>query len=134
MQRVTTKHTPRRDDQLAHEEQALLHGAPDEGRTEPRRGEAPGDDEASMGRRADPGISGRAATTATTSERKAALAACFAPSVFPARRDRLVEEAMGHFADDATVQDLRRLPDAIYGSVDDVWDALVAEPLPAREQ
>lgn len=133
MQRVTTKHAPRRDDQLAHEEQALLHGSPDEGRTEPRRAEAPGDDEPGMGHRSDPGAegAGRAATTAPESERKAALAACFAPSIFPARRDQLVEEARAHFADDATVDDLRRLPDAIYGSVDDVRDALAAEFRPA---
>lgn len=42
MSRMSDKHSPRRDDQLEREEQALLHGHPDEGRTEPRRAEGPG--------------------------------------------------------------------------------------------
>jgi hypothetical protein len=127
MQRVTSKHAPRRDDQLAHEEQALLHGTPDEGRTEPRRTEAPGDDEPSIGHRPEPGVEGADATTAPESEQKAALAACFTPSSFPARRDQLVAQAAARFAEDSTVAALRHLPDAVYGSVDDVWDALQAE-------
>jgi hypothetical protein len=127
MQRVTSKHAPRRDDELAHEEQALLHGSPDEGRTEPRRGEAPGDDEPSIGRRPDPGEQGPDATTALESERKAALAATFRPSVFPAWRSELIEEATARFADDTTVAALQELPDRVYESVDDVWDALRPE-------
>jgi hypothetical protein len=128
MQRVTSKHAPRRDDELAHEEQSLLHGSPDEGRTEPRRGEAPGDDEPSVGRRPDPGDQGRGATTAPESDRKAALAATFRPSLFPSCRAELVEEATARFADDATVAALDHLPDRVYESVDDVWDALRSQP------
>jgi hypothetical protein len=124
MPRVTSKHTPRRDEQLAHEEQALLHGSPDEGRTEPRRGEAPGDDEPSIGHRPEPGDEGADATTAPPAERKAALAATFRPSIFPAWRSELIEEAAGQFADAATIAELRGLPDAIYDSLQDVWVAL----------
>lgn len=51
MERVSSKHGPRIDDQQKHEEHALLHGAPDEGRTEARTAEAPGDGEPSMGTR-----------------------------------------------------------------------------------
>lgn len=49
------------------------------------------------------------------------------PSSFPARRDQLAAQAAARFAEDSTVTALRHLPDAIYGSVDDVWDALQAE-------
>jgi hypothetical protein len=51
MARTSDKHAPRLDDQLEHEEQALTHGAPDEGRTEPRRSEAPGPGEGGVGAR-----------------------------------------------------------------------------------
>jgi hypothetical protein len=123
MPRVTSKHAPRRDDELAREEHALLHGSHDEGRTEPRRAEAPGDDEPSLGRRSDV-----PETEAGAEMRdKSALAASFEPSLFPARRDQLVAEAAARYADDVTLEALRHLPDAVYGSVDDVWDALVAE-------
>jgi hypothetical protein len=123
MPRVTSKHGARRDDELAREEQALLHGSYDEGRTEPRRAEAPGDDEPSMGWRSDVPED----EAGTEMRGKGALAAAFEPGIFPARRDELVTEATDRFADDATVSALRDLPDSVYGSVDDVWDALVAE-------
>ncbi len=51
MERVSSKHGPRIDDEQEREEHALLHGAPDEGRTEARTMEAPGDDEPSPGGR-----------------------------------------------------------------------------------
>jgi hypothetical protein len=51
MERVSSKHGPRIDEQQKQEEHALLHGSPDEGRTEARTAEAPGDDEPDMGTR-----------------------------------------------------------------------------------
>src|SRR5215207_9431955 len=104
MARTSSTHGPRRDDQMKHEEHALLHGSPDEGRTEPRRGEAPGPgDEASFGVRADAEEPRAGAPAQSDIDARAVLAACFRPSVFPARRDRLVEEAAARFADEGLI-------------------------------
>jgi hypothetical protein len=54
MERVSSKHGSRIDEQQKHEQHALLHGAPDEGRTEARTTEAPVGDEPSMGTRTFP--------------------------------------------------------------------------------
>jgi hypothetical protein len=93
MPRTSDKHAPRRDDQLAHEEQALVHGAPDEGRTEPRRSEAPGPGEGGVGARPEVEEPAGDAGPQSEIEGRAALAATFRPTTFPARRDQLVEEA-----------------------------------------
>lgn len=111
MSRTSDKHSPRKDEQLEREEHALLHGAPDEGRTEPRRGEAPGPDEGGTGVR--PEVDDRAT-----------LAASFRPATFPARRDRLVEEARDRHADEQLVSQLQSLPDRIYETVGDVWEEM----------
>jgi hypothetical protein len=55
---------------------------------------------------------------------RAALAASFRPSVFPARRDRLIEEAEAGFADEGLIATLRQLPEALYETVGEVWEAL----------
>jgi uncharacterized protein DUF2795 len=49
------------------------------------------------------------------------------PSIFPARPDRLVEEARSRFADDSVVATLERLPDREYETVGQVWDAIQGE-------
>jgi hypothetical protein len=127
MARTSDRHTPRRDDQLAHEEHALVHGAPDEGRTEPRRSEAPGPGEGGVGVRPEAEEATGGAVPQSEIEGRAALAATFPPSIFPARRDRLVDEARSRFADDSVVATLGRLPDRQYESVGQVWDAIQGE-------
>jgi hypothetical protein len=125
MARTSSTHGPRRDDQMKREEHALLHGSPDEGRTEPRRGEAPGPgDEASPGVRADVDEPQGGAPAQRDVDARAALAASFRPSVFPARRDRLIEEAEAGFADEGLIAALRQLPDGLYETVGEVWAAL----------
>jgi Protein of unknown function (DUF2795) len=125
MARTSSLHGPRLDDQLKHEEHALLHGSPDEGRGEPRRAEAPGPgDEASIGVRSDVAEPQGGAPSQRDIEARAALAACFPPSLFPARRDRLIEEAEGRFADEGLMVTLRDLPDALYTTVGEVWAAI----------
>jgi Protein of unknown function (DUF2795) len=125
MARTSSTHGPRRDDQMKREEHALLHGSPDEGRTEPRRGEAPGPgDEVSAGVRADVDEPQGGAPAQRDVDARAALAASFRPSVFPARRDRLIEEAEAGFADEGLIAALRQLPDGLYETVGEVWAAL----------
>jgi hypothetical protein len=127
MPRTSDKHAPRRDDQLAHEEQALVHGAPDEGRTEPRRSEAPGPGEGGVGARPEVEEPAGDAGPQSEIEGRAALAATFRPTTFPARRDQLVEEARARFADDSLITALERAPDRVYETVGQVWDAIQGE-------
>jgi hypothetical protein len=127
MPRTSDKHAPRRDDQLAHEEQALVHGAPDEGRTEPRRSEAPGPGEGGVGARPEVEEPAGDAGPQSEIEGRAALAATFRPTTFPARRDQLVEEARARFADDSLVAALERAPDRVYETVGQVCDAIQGE-------
>lgn len=97
----------------------------DGGRTEPRRGEAPGaGDEASGGLRDDVATAQGEAPSQRDVEARAALAASFNPSIFPAHRDRLVAEAETNFADGILVGALRQLPDAVYESPGQLWSAL----------
>jgi hypothetical protein len=129
MARTSAKHNPRQDDQLKHEEHALLHGNPDEGRTEPRRAEAPGPgDEADVGMRPDVAEPQGTAPSQRDVEARAALAATFPPSLFPARRDELVAAAEAAFAEDDLVASLRALPDSVYTTSGEVWVALNEPP------
>jgi hypothetical protein len=125
MSRTSDKHSPRRDDQLDHEEHALLHGAPDEGRTEPRRAEAPGYDEGGVGVRPEAEEPGHGGPPESEREAKAALAASFPPSLFPAPSSRLIEEARARFADDELLVQLERIPARVYETVGDVWTEVV---------
>lgn len=127
MSRTTDKHSPRRDDQLAEEEHALVHGTPDEGRTEPRRSEAPGPGEGGIGARPEAEEPVQGAPGVSAMEARAALAATFPPTMFPARREQLVDEAQARFADDALVIALERLPDRLYETVAEVWAEMRVE-------
>ena len=68
-----------------------------------------------------------AAAPQSVVEGRAALAATFSPSMFPARRDELVEEAQARFADESVVAALARLPDRVYDTAGQVWDAIQGE-------
>ena len=120
MNRTTDKHSPRVDQQLAHEEAALVQGAPDEGRTEPRRMEAPSPGEGGIGARPEVEQPAGSAPPWSEQEGRAALAATFPPSAFPARPSRLAELAADAFADDVLVDALGQLPDRDYASVVDL--------------
>lgn len=127
---MTSKHGPRQDDQQKHEEHALLHGHPDEGRTEPRRMEAPGPGDAEgSGVRPEVAEPQAGAPSQAEIEDRAALAATFPPSMFPAGRDRLVEEAQARFADNDLIARLQRLPDGPYATVGQLWAALNDRPV-----
>lgn len=122
MERGSDKHAPALDDQLKHEEHALLHGGSDEGRSEPRRAEAPGADEPGFGRRTDQDEHPGGAPSQQEIEARAAFAAAFTPGMFPTGRDALIEQARRQFADDELIDSLRKIPDRTYESVGQVWD------------
>jgi hypothetical protein len=124
VERTTDEHSPREDDELKREETALLRGAPEEGRSEPRRAEEPGLDEPRSARRADVENEYHGAPGVGEVEDRAALAATFPPAMFPARREELLEAATAAYADDQLLGDLRRIPDRLYDDVSRVWDEL----------
>ncbi|HEX6237469.1 MAG TPA: DUF2795 domain-containing protein [Acidimicrobiales bacterium] len=124
MGRTTDKHTPRRDDQMKHEEAAMLQGSPDEGRTEPRRAEEPGPGEGGLGVRPEAEEPYHGAPTESEIQGRAALAATFPPAMFPARRQQLIDEAEAGHADDALLRLLRRIPERTYDTVGEVWDEI----------
>ena len=120
MDRRTT-HSPRTDDQLSHEEHALVHGTPDEGRDEGRRAEAAGPDEGGMGNRLDVEEPRGGAAPQSEVDARAAFAATFPPSLFPAWRDELIDAARLLYASDLLIAELEQIPDRIYESSGAAW-------------
>lgn len=108
------------DDQLARETEALVHGSPDEGRTEGRRQQAPGPDEPELHAGDRPEVEAEVQRDA-----RAALAAAVTPAHFPAERDELVATARSEDADPDLVNRLAGLnPDRQFATVEEVWEAL----------
>jgi hypothetical protein len=112
-----TTHSPRVDDQLAHDTNALTHGAPDDGRQEWRRDQVAGDDEPDTVVTRDDG-------EAELDERSR-LAASLVPSAFPATGAVLADAARAASAHPDHVAGLRSLPEGrIYETFSEVWSDL----------
>lgn len=109
-----TTHSPRVDDQLAHETHALTHGAPDDGRQEARRDQVAGDGEP------EPSVH-RGDADAELDERSR-LAAALRPGAFPATGAVLADLAEEAHALPHHVTALRSLPEGrVYEEFGDVW-------------
>lgn len=109
-----TTHSPRVDDQLAHEAHALTHGAPDDGRQEGRRDQVGGDGEPEP-------VVDRSAEDAELDERSR-LAATLRPGAFPATATVLAGIAEGAHAAAHHVAALRSLPEGrVYEEFGEVW-------------
>jgi hypothetical protein len=126
--RLSSKHGPRLDEQLKHEEDPLRHGPRDGARPEEdeeREGLAEDDPDAAL-----PGV--------TTLPRDPVLARRelsrhLRASVFPADRRRLLVEAEENDAPEDVLELLRRLPEAgRFGTVYEVWEVAggESEPIP----
>ncbi len=122
-QRGSDAHSPRLDDQLAHEVDALVHGAPDEGRTEGRRHEDIAVDGVGEGlQRSDlepaaPGL-GEAEL-----DLRAQVAAYLAPAHFPADAPALRAVAADEHAPEAVLAILDALPAGrTYEVLSQVWE------------
>jgi hypothetical protein len=122
MQRQNTKHSPRLDEELKKETQSLERGAPVEAHVEEEREHEPAADRERepSARPAPPGALGSDERTGRTE-----LSRHLRPSVFPAGRDALLEEAAENGAPDTVVRALGRLPaDATFATVYAIWAAL----------
>jgi len=134
MPEASDKHSPRLDEQLRHETEPLLGGAPDEGRDEWRRQQAPGPGEPDLALpdRALPGDENRLPEDEL--DRRARLAAALAPARFPATQAELTAVAEDEHLGADLLDPLRALPVGdSFQTVNDVWVALGGAVEPARD-
>ena len=112
-----TTHSPRVDDQLAHDTAALTHGAPDDGRQEWRRDQVPGDGEPEV-------VIDRDGVDAEL-ETRSRLATSLLPSAFPGTGQALADTAEANQAPLDVLVLLRSLPvGRVYATVAEVWSDL----------
>lgn len=121
MERRSSKHAPRVDEQIAHEVSPLVHGEPVEGHArEDLQQEGP------VGRpdRRPDGPGRPAGFGPDDVDLRAALAASLRPSVFPADRAHLLEVAESEQAPEPVMELLGRLPAGVsWPAVETVWEA-----------
>jgi len=112
-----TTHSPRVDDQLAHDTAALTHGAPDDGRQEWRRDQVAGDGEPEV-------VVDRDGVDAEL-ETRSRLATSLVPSAFPGTGQALADVAEANQAPADVLAMLRSLPvGRVYATLAEVWSDL----------
>src|SRR5690349_11462994 len=116
MERGSDKHSPRIDENLAHDTRPLTQGAPMEARAdEARHQEGAGDDEptpdALLTGDLHPEQANESLLDHDEAEARSRLATSLRPSVFPADREALLACAQELHAPPDILEQLRRLPD-----------------------
>lgn len=125
MDRESTKHSPRIDDQMVHETSGLLQGRTfDEGREEGFTQEAPEDPGA--GRRPEVPIPD-SPVQPDDADLRAEVAASLRPSAFPATDVDLRVIAREEHARQPVLDRLDALPEGTYQTVAEVWEATGGE-------
>lgn len=124
VERESTKHGGRVDDQLAHETASVVQGSPVPGQSRgDRRQEDPAEGLGAGELR--PEVPGRAAVGDEEATARAELARVVAPARFPAERGELLEAAAASGAGDRVLEELRALPGGVaFDNVQAIWDAL----------
>lgn len=127
MPRGSDKHSPRIDDNIAHDVRPLTQANPAEARAdEGRHQEGAGDDEPTT----DALLTGDLAPGGDNVlghdevEDRARLAAVLKPSIWPADRQALVACAQEGNAPPDLLDRLSQLPDGTYSHTEAVWEAL----------
>jgi len=124
MERESAKHSPRIDEQMEHETEAMTRGAPVEPRVEEfREQEAAGDGEPTPDARL---AGGREAPTGLSHDEVAGrseLARFLEPSAFPGDREALRRAASEEQAPPEILALVDRLPDGTFENVQQVWEA-----------
>lgn len=135
MDRRSDKHGPLLDEEMEQETRGLTQGAPVDSRAEEwHEPEPSGEGEPLVTLEPDPGApkhdigeAGEPADGApppAARDDRAAVAAYLRRSVFPAKRDRLIQEARGNNAPDQVINELRRLDgDSVYHTAAHAWAA-----------
>lgn len=126
MERESTKHGRRLDDELSHETASLTTGAPVIGRSqEDKRQEDPDEGLDVEGAEVRPDVPGREPLPAEEATARAELARAVASARFPAERDELLAAARHAGADDRVLEELAGLePGSAFANVQGVWEAL----------
>jgi uncharacterized protein DUF2795 len=127
MERQSNVHSPRVDDELAHEVESLTRGAPVESRVDPARTKEDAADGEPVPQAivaeptdpADPVALGHDEVRA-----RSELAIHLLPSRFPMTRAEVIECATEQDAPAELLAALDRLPDGTYANVEQVWEAL----------
>jgi hypothetical protein len=135
MSETSDKHAARIDEQLQHETEPLLRGAPDEGRDEWRRQQAPGPGEPDVAL-PDRTLPGDAENRIPEDEldRRARLAAALAPARFPATGAELTAVAEDEHLGTDLLDPLRALPAGdSFENVQAVWASLGGTVDPPRD-
>ena len=129
MERGSDKHSPRIDENLAHDTRSLTQGAPMEARAdEARQQEGAADDEpttdALLSGDLHPEQSQEALLDHDEAEARSKLASFLRPSIWPADRETLIRCAQEENATPDVIAQLRRLPDGTFSHTEAVWESL----------
>lgn len=129
MARGSDKHSPRIDENLAHDTRPLTQGSPSESRAdEARQQEGAADDEPTTDAllRGDlhPEQASDAHLAHDEAEARSRLATYLRPSIWPADREVLLACAADLNAPPDLLAELRRLPDGTFSHTEAVWEAL----------
>lgn len=125
MERESTKHGRRLDEELRHETASVVQGAPVAAQSrEDRRQEDP-DEGLDVEAGTRPDVPARGPVDDEEATGRAELARVVAPARFPARRQELVEAALASGADERVLEELDSLPSGrAFENVQAIWDAL----------
>src|SRR5579875_1014688 len=121
MERASSQHSPRVDEQLAHETESLTEGQPVQSRSRDDLQQEASPEHVSN-RPGDPG--GGNGLDEDEIDLRARLAASIRPAAFPADRQRLLAVAFAEQAPEEVVRLLERLPaGVVWDHVEAVWEA-----------
>ena len=128
MERGSSKHGPRLDDQLEQEVRGLLQGQPGSSRVEEWHDPEPaGEDQPQAAEFPDPGDDLRGGAppgmTATEAERRTRFASFLNRSLFPADREKIRAAALAAHAPDDGLAVIDRLPDGEFMNLAEAWNA-----------
>ncbi|GIF70290.1 hypothetical protein Ais01nite_83250 [Asanoa ishikariensis] len=127
MERGNAKHSPRVDDELAHEVDGIVKGTTGGRAEEFREAEPPGDGqpEASMVPEGDDGSGAPQGMTAEEVELRSRFGRYINRSALPGDRDGLRRDAEGNEAPDDVLAEIDRLPTGVrFQTVSEAWAAL----------
>lgn len=108
--RQSDKHSPRVDDEMAHDVRSMLQGSPIESRAQEQRLQ-------------EDGVTAREPETVI--DLRADVARVLRPSAFPGDRSALLQVATDENAEDRLVDLLRTLPDGLtYETFEEAWEKI----------
>jgi hypothetical protein len=130
MERESSKHGPRVDEEMAREARGLTEGAPTSGRAEESRDSEPsGDDQPSAT------IAPDSETDQSDHDALSHFASYLRRSAFPASAQALLVEAQTNNAPDDVIDALGQIPtDTQYRNPSEVWAAVTGEPVPRSDE